>query len=88
MKTLNERREMVTLVALVVGLGSVAMAAATGWVLLNLPAIPAAVGYLVWIVKYWRCPHCQKSLPVRRYTIEKIDFCPYCGGKVDEPPVR
>ena len=38
-----------------------------------------AVGALL-LFQYWRCPHCNEVLPIRE---PKIQFCPYCGEKLD-----
>ena len=42
---------------------------------------PACVLFLVMLVilfKYWRCPHCGKSLP----KMGKITECPKCGAEI------
>lgn len=29
---------------------------------------------------YWRCPKCKRVLPISKIF---IDYCPYCGEKID-----
>lgn len=34
---------------------------------------------LVVMLLYWRCPNCERILPLREWNIQ---YCPYCGGKL------
>ncbi len=45
------------------------------------PLIPALVLWAVMaliLYKYWRCPHCGKTLP----KTGKVFTCPKCGGEI------
>jgi len=88
MKPLNERREMVGLITIIVALSFVVLGTLTGWMILYLPVWAAVIFYVIWHLLYWRCPHCQKMLHARGLGLEKVEFCPRCGGKVDEPPQK
>ncbi len=37
--------------------------------------------YIVISLIYWRCPYCKKSFGIREYGTD-IEFCPYCGCKL------
>jgi len=84
----KERRGLALAITLVVGLSSVVLANLTGWVVLFLPAIAAAVWFVVWTLRNWRCPRCGAFLNVSGLEAEKIEFCPRCGGRLDESPVK
>lgn len=85
---IKERRSLALAITLVVGLSSVVLANLTGWVVLFLPALAAAVWFVVWTLRNWKCPHCGAFLNVSGVAAEKIEFCPRCGGRLDEPPVK
>lgn len=38
------------------------------------------LGGIVQALVFYRCPHCEKSLPIRG---RKPDYCPFCGYKLD-----
>ncbi len=49
------------------------------------PAVLVAGVVIVWaglgvVLLFWVCPHCGRSLPSRE---AKIQYCPYCGKKLD-----
>lgn len=49
----------------------------TAWIL----AAVAAVADAVFLTRWWRCPHCGKSLPAAGVSImaPTLAYCPHCG---------
>lgn len=44
-------------------------------------ALAVMIGDVVFLTRWWRCPHCGKSLPAAGVSImaPTLAYCPHCG---------
>ena len=61
------------------GIGIVLALLSLIWPVPPLPGVLLILAGLVVMLLYWRCPNCEKVLPLRAWNIQ---YCPYCGGKL------
>lgn len=48
----------------------------------SVSGIVCCLAALVIRFRYWRCPHCGKRLPRKRFSSDKFTCCPYCGQQL------
>lgn len=47
--------------------------------ILMIPCVGCLVALCVLILRFWRCPHCDRSLG----RLSDLKYCPYCGKSLD-----
>lgn len=50
------------------------------WKLLMILCVGCLAAVCVLMLRFWRCPHCDRSLG----RLSDLKYCPYCGKSIDE----